>query len=490
MLLMGAVALALAACATQSDPIAVYITPTADGTVLAGLDGAPVYGAAGAAATDIPTLTPTVTPTPPPSATPVPSPTPQAVAQVQPTATFPPDTSFGPITGPDYTPEPRYTPLPDLVSDRACQLTVSASQVNLYASPDASAEVRGTAAQQDALVVLDLFTGSDGAQWANTPVGWIMLNNQGAELARLDNLRSCELMAAEEVKTTLVGLHVLNWTANEEVMKLVERMAQAGVPLGTVKGLNGTEPLLQQIEEVSPYTVTIYRSLYTNTGEYDCPPNAGGDSDPVAVAQEWYASLQEAWSAVNVDYYELTNECQVPLDWMAQFSIESMRLANEEGRCLILFSFSGGQPSIESYQLLKPAYEYALANECQPGRHHALAFHAYSLDDTIPLSETDVWVGFRHRIMTQEMQKVLPQADQLPVYITEAAVGRGMYSVRSVMSCPDIAEDYVRYAYQLENDPYVKGFHAFSIGGESAWLDLSPCLEDFGNVLLQYYNLQ
>lgn len=478
----------LSACSSSVEPIAVYITPTVDSASIAAASGG---GALAALPTPTPSpVVPSPTPSQPPlpAATQTPDPSLVQVAQNQPTPTFPPDVNFGPITGAEYTPLPRYTPLPNEVSNRPCQVTIVASQVNLYASPDPASEVRGTMGAGQVFDVLDVFTTPGGVQWANTPVGWVLLSDQGAELARLAALQSCEVMANHEVRTTLLGLHVLNWTANVEVLTLVRRLANAGVPLGTVKGLNGTEDLLQQIEEISPDTVTVYRSLYNDEGEYSCPPGYEALPDPVATAQEWYASLQDAWSRVNADYYELTNECQPSsMEWFAQFSIESMRLANEQGRCLILFSFSGGQPQVEVYQQLKPAYEYALATECQPGRHHAIAFHAYSLEDTLPLSETDVWVGFRHRIMTQEMQKVLPQADQLPVYITEAAAGRGMYSVRSVMSCSDIARDMVRYTYQLEGDPYVKGFHIFSVGGESAWLDLAPCLPEIGDALLTYY---
>jgi hypothetical protein len=454
--------LGLAACGS-SKPITVYVTPTP-------------------APTDAPSATPAVSA--PGSAqagaqpghyqiTPLPTPEPP-----------PPGVTWGPVVGPAYTPEPLHTPLPAQISVRPCVATVTVSDLPLYQSPNKAAALIRSAAQREKLAVSQIITDSAGNQWANTPDGWLTLKVGGVKTAQLNGLRSCEILQGDDPNTTLLGLHILNDTSHDAVLTLVQRMVDAGHPLGTLKGLNGTEDLLNEAKRISPQTVIIYRSIINPDGVGDCPGDTRDQPDPAATAQRWLAGLKPYWDLVNADYYEVWSECGAPLNWIASFSIEAMKIANEQGRCLLLFSFPGGNPDMQVFNELLPAYQYAVEHPCQPGRTHGIALHAFSLQDDQLVSESDVWIALRHRILYQRLLLVLPEAATLPVYLTQVGIG----GATIMPPCDTIIRDALQYTYELEEDPYVKGFNLWNVGSGEQWYDITPCLPALGDALIAYYS--
>ncbi len=434
-----------------------------------------------------------VTPTPAPSATALAAPTPlRAAAQptLDPASTPlptplppPPGVQFGPIIGPEYTPEPRYTALPPTLVTQPCRALVLVPDLAVHASPDETAPVVRLAAEREQLGVSQLATDSAGVQWAQVLDGWVPLSADGVTVVQLAESRACEIAAGSQPQTTLLGLHILNDYTSDAVLAFVERMAASGYPVGTLKGLNGTEGLLTEAKRISPETVTVFRSLVNGDGFGDCPIDIREIPDPAATARRWVNGLTPFWDKVDADYYELLNECPVTQDWLAQFSIEAMKIANAQGRCLLLFSFAVGSPDMQTFSDLLPAYAYAAEHPCQPGRTHGIALHAYTMEDNLLLSEADVWLTQRHRILHERLLQDLPAAADLPVYITEAGIGWG-----SLMpECDVVARDVVQYTYQLEEAPYVKGFHLWNVGVGPMWPDLSPCLPQIGDALLDYY---
>lgn len=453
-LLVGAAS--LSACSSP-DPIAVYVTPTP-------APAEPVRPTSAASTTLAGNGAPEAT-----QSTPLPT---------------PPGVSFGPIVGEDYTPEPRYTPLPSIVQAQPCRATVTAPGLTVYARPDAASDTLGIMAERETVIIDAIQTADDGALWANTPVGWIVLD--GGDSVQLADLRACAILEGSAPDVTLAGLHIVDETSAGAVLSFVRRLANLGKPVGTVKGLTGTEGLLNAIKTYSPDTVVVYRASSVPVRDRDCPIEPGAPlPDPVGAARAWIERLAPAWDAVQADYYELVNECAAPLDWQAQFSIEAMRLANERQTCLLLFSFPGGSPDMASFNDLLPAYEYALAHPCQPGRTHGIALHAYSIETDKPVSETDVWIGFRHRILRERLLLALPEAAALPVYITEAVIDGGTQPV----TCDLAVRDALQYTYQLEEDPYVQGFHLWSVGSSTAAYDISGCLPALADALIAYYGL-
>ena len=450
--------LALAACGSP-DPIPVYVTPT-----------------------PIPTATP-LPPTPAPDTAGM---VPVSAAPRQagtPAATLPPGVNYGPIVGPEYTAGPLYTPLPNIPHERPCPAIVTAPQAPLHAAPQRTAESVGLAAERQQLTVREIYTDGEGLRWANTEAGWLLLSAGATQFATLGRLRSCAILAGEEPDTTLLGLHLLNWASQAQVLGLVKQLVDAGHPMGVLKGLTGAEGTLNEAKRISPQTVIIFRSIIHGFTGGDCP---NADNDPIAEAREWVESLQRHWTKVNADYYELSNECGASIEWVRDFSIEAMKVAGEYGQCLLLFSFPAGTPDIEEYETLIPVFEYALANPCASGRLHGVAMHAYTGNEGGRLSEASVWLAFRHRLIYDYLKQRIPNVTDVPVYYTEAGQGSGY----EIESCEDITLDAIQYIYQLEEDPYVKGVNLWNVGTipNVAWVDLTPCLGTIGSALVGYYS--
>jgi hypothetical protein len=452
-LILLAGALILAACGDDPDPILVYVTPTPP--VAATATGALLAADSQTTLIDAP----------------------RAQTTPQPTV---PGVHYGPITGPNYTPEPRYTPLPNIVSAHPCVVTVVTAQQTLYQAPDAGSAALGAAFEREALAVSAISTDAAGTVWAGTERGWVPLQVGAAQLSAT---RACDELRGVTPKTTLLGLHVLNGTSKDTVLNFVRRMVQAGRPVGTIKGLTGAEEILNEVERLSPQTVTVYRSLLNGDGFGDCPANVREEPDPVETARRWMAGLEPFWSQVNADFYEYANECPVRIQWTAAFAIEAMKIANEQGRCLLLFSFPGGVPELAEFDILLPAYQYALDHPCQPGRTHGIALHAYSMEDTRLLSETDTWIARRHEIIYERLLATLPAATTLPVYITEAGIGGGTV----LPPCEIIIRDALQYTYQLEESPSAQGFHLWSVGSGTSWYDITACLPALSDALIVYY---
>lgn len=458
--LLLAAALGLSACGSPA-PVRVYVTPTP----LPAPTAAARLTSGGGSAALVPAnryvdTTPLPTPQPPP-----------------------PGVNYGPIVGPNYTPEPLHTALPPTVSVQPCRVIVTAPQVTIYQQADKTSAVTGSASEREKLAVRQVTTDAAGNQWANTMEGWLTLTDGGTQTAQLDSLRQCDVLTGKQPDTTLMGLHVLNGTSYNAVITFVQQMLAAGHPVGTIEGLNGSEQLLNEIKRISPQTVIVYRSLLTSDGMLDCPGDIRQLPDPAKTAQRWMAGLKPYWDQVSADYYELMNECPAPLSWIAQFSIESMRLANEQGRCLLLFSFPGGNPDMQTFDDLLPAYQYMLDHPCQPGRTHGVALHSWSLDDHQLASESDVWVVFRHRIIHDRLLLKLPAAANLPVYITEMGIGGGTI----LPPCDTVVRDALQFSYQVEEDPYVKGVHLWNVGTGGQWYDITACLPALADALIRYY---
>ena len=56
--------------------------------------------------------------------------------------------------------------------------------------------------------------------------------------------------------------------------------------------------------------------------------------------------------------------------------------------------------------------------------------------------------------------------------------------------CGLIIRDALQYTYQLEEDPYVKGFHLWNVGSGAQWYDIMSCLPDLADALIRYYTFK
>jgi hypothetical protein len=70
------------------------------------------------------------------------------------------------------------------------------------------------------------------------------------------------------------------------------------------------------------------------------------------------------------------------------------------------------------------------------------------------------------------------------VYLTEVGIG----GATIMPSCDTIIRDALQYTYELEEDPYVKGFNLWNVGSGEQWYDITPCLPALGDALIAYYS--
>lgn len=286
---------------------------------------------------------------------------------------------------------------------------------------------------------------------------------------------------------TLLGLHLIMNTPEQPLLDFVRRMRDSGLPVGTIKGTTGTENLLQQIRQISPETVLVFRSLLVggySSRDRDCPD---GSKPAIEEAKHWMDGQWPSWNGVTADYFELMNECaMLPPDWLVPFTIEAMRLANERGICLLVLNFGTGAPEVGDYARYAPVYQYALQNPCQGGKYHGIALHAYGVEETRLVSESGPYLGLRHRLYYDILLPLVPDATRLPVYITEAGPGDGSGN----FTCQDIVRDAIQYTGQLEQDTYIKGWHLWTLGAgiPGMWTDVAPCLPMLADALIQYYS--
>ena len=332
------------------------------------------------------------------------------------------------------------------------------------------------------LVVRLRFRVNAGAQLSeDEPVsGFYALDNLALQFFTLPD-PALVLLPPDQGPRTLLGLHLIVGARQEPVVELASRLRTTGWPLGTLKGTNGTESILAAVKAVSPETITVFRSLLVNGTMIDCPDTS---RPPDQEARDWMQGLQPHWNGVQADYFEIINECTPPMDWLAAFSIEAMHIANMQGRCLLLFSFSTGTPEPYQFAQLLPVYQYALQNPCRPDRYHGIALHSYGLAPySQMLADSGIGFGFRHRLFYQEILTQLPEAIYLPVYITEAGQADGAVP----LTCSQVVADVLQYTQQLEYDPYVRGFHLWNFGPGERWIDLTHCLPELGDALVNYY---
>jgi len=232
--------------------------------------------------------------------------------------------------------------------------------------------------------------------------------------------------------------------------------------------MDGVEPLIPRIQEISPETRIIYRTKING----DFPSIL---TDPAFDAFLFYTRVRDKWSSVPGDniLFEPINEWHgIDMDYKVTFLLEIMSLANRDGFCVIVPGDAPGRPDLTLYKKYAPIYEYILEHPC-----NAISSHAYGIDTW--LSQSGLWLGYRHRLNLIAIADVVPLARNVPVYLTEV----DSFDGRTDVSCEDLAADYDQYEEDVTLDTYVKGYTAFTLGFEGEWHNIDDCLPQFLQIL-------
>jgi hypothetical protein len=333
--------------------------------------------------------------------------------------------------------------------DEVCYGTVVADTLRLRSDPTTGATVIGGLRAGQRVRILEARLVGEN-EWARVITsddvgGWAASWYQGAEFIRYDYTDECLVIQyGDGPQALLVGPHLL-FNANGGA--LAPLLAASSV----VKEVSGDGKLLAHARALNPKVVTIYR--HTN----DCPPDWMD-------GRQWFNTVAPGWPA-GATWYEPQNECgETSRGYSNAFQIELMQAANEAGKCLLLYAFSVGTPSVEFFAQTGPVWDWALKHPCQPGRHHALAWHNY----TLGLDWLDRWVfqGWRLR------------CDALPGYCERVGVWFTEWGAYDAEDQPiDCAREVrnVELAQLEYKNTAIRGVLLWNFGALAPWRDLTPC---------------
>lgn len=442
-----------------------------------------------------PTVAPTHTPTPTPSPTLTPSATPSRTPTATPTATSTPGQGEPPTPTEETTPQPSPPPSTDI--PRVCEGGVAVSVLNVRSDHSTSAGVLSKLYIGERVTIERMYVIEDARrEWAyvrhadTNRAGWVASYFTLADgtveryLVWDDESEWCyppempvEWAGPPPISTPLpvrnpIGLHMIWGTDTRAVLDdYLQPLAAAGLCPSTMKALDLMEYIIPRVKAVCPETRVVYRTII-------CGDYPGFDQSPEAAADAFYLCAKGRWLLSGADAYEPMNESPAPAAWKARFSLRLLELGTRDGLSLVVPGDGPGSPEIADYASeYTKLYAYILAH---PDAGHAISTHAYGLDRY--LSDSGLWLGFRHRLFYEAMRVRLDGAGRVPVYLTEI----GPYGAfrGDPITCAGLADDMARYAVELRRDPYVRGAHLFTTGhGGGEWYAVDGCLGAIADAL-------
>lgn len=502
------VALALAACGSDTSPAAAPGTATHDTAWVIGLLDAKQTGGeletparvileySDTTAVYVPlvvssppatnTPVPTVTLTPPPTNTPRPTATP--------TASRTPDIEPSPTQEGDGTP---ITPVPTLppVEEPGCYGAVTVSALTIRTAP---------ATVQDGQVIL---APSKGQYWRNgeriritrvvyVPVTegrldeWIEAyrdERQGWSAAYWDrisyviyeNTDECNYVrwGTEQPARELTGFHLIVGASN----------AVAGYSdrIGTMKATTHTADIARAMKIANPNIYIVYRSLHTQRGMVDCPEVWQWTSTSV------YWSELKSYLEPGFDWFEFENECSPP-DWQSweKHSIEMLTYMARDGYCGLFGSFGPGWPPQEAWPHVLNVMRWIDTHPCSVWPDGSPKYHgqAYHMTGRMPPGVyvppgsylLEPWITDRDVIYNAWLLLYGYSMEQFkgPVFITE--LGWSDYSIPNyVFSCEETAKGWAfTRADYISRRPWITGVHIWTLtrDGDPRFTNLTPCL--------------
>lgn len=281
-----------------------------------------------------------------------------------------------------------------------------------------------------------------------------------------------------------LGVHVSNGN-RRGFGEFLQTCADAGSPVPVVFTVD--QDVWPDVQKFSPPTLVVFRHQNNDveTGGQDGPGDAYV-GDPVKSAQRWMAANMPAWRKNQAHYYAPINE-QDPgtlpgFTWLNAFSLECLRIADEQGFKLALYGFSGGNPRDgvtdldrstleDKWRELVPSLQYAK----QHG--HILLLHEYGFGSepanggpATSLRASAPNLALRYRRSYRWLARF--DADP-PLVISEAGSGVGGFG--NLGKAAWLA-DAKWYDGELMRDRVVLGCCLYQVGGDENIKDALPVL--------------
>lgn len=480
------VALALAACGSDTSPAAAPGTATHDTAWVIGLLDAKQTGGeletparvileySDTTAVYVPlvvssppatnTPVPTVTLTPPPTNTPRPTATP--------TASRTPDIEPSPTQEGDGTP---ITPVPTLppVEEPGCYGAVTVSALTIREGPATIQDGQSVSAPSkgiywrggdririDQVVYVPLSTDRVD-EWIHaydaTRDGWSAAFYSNIVYVQYDVSDECRLVRWGTEQPTVLTWHAIPGGSASELVYTYGMSQLYGIPYG-----------VKSYADIGMCRDALVAGgwciLRNPPGGQDCP-NVDA-ADPRYEARHWMGLIEATTVSPLRDYMytgrfiaEPTNECRWDdnghdLEWWRDFMLEAIDYAEAHNwPPMVLPSLGPGWGDLTMFRVWEPA----LRKLAVTGNYFGM--HAYSVNETPRLCDSSVWLGYRHRLNHGYMAAF---GYSVPIMITEAAREWGGSSVDE--------EDMACWYHEVAtHDPYVRAVSLWLFGKHTLW---------------------
>ena len=267
-------------------------------------------------------------------------------------------------------------------------------------------------------------------------------------------VRADMLARGVELATAKIGFHIGpggNRTGLDVYMK---RLDEAGVPF-FLKSVGDAGPLFEAQEMMKasgvPH-VLVYRYA---SSEHDTPNYA---LSPAAAAQQHWALHMERWPPEldpQTVWLETINEVDKERsEWLAEFSLETARLAEATGFKWAAFGWSSGEPEISHWQ--GPQMQAFLRLAASKPDQLAIALHEYSYRSNSIEADAPFLVG--------RFQSLYDVTDQMGIARPTVLITEWGWEYRSIPEV-DLAMEHIDWANRLYAPyPEVKGAAIWYLG--------------------------
>jgi hypothetical protein len=261
---------------------------------------------------------------------------------------------------------------------------------------------------------------------------------------------------------------------------VLKRCAEAGSPVPVVFAVD--QDIWPDTEKFSPQTIVIFRH------QPRTPPQKGLDAplgtyhdDPVQSAGDWMNMVMPIWAKNKAHYYAPINEQDAGdlagYAWLNTFTLECLRIAEDNNFKLALYAFSSGNPRDgetdldrstleDKWRELLPSLQKAKANQ------HILLLHEYGFKFHL-LRASAPNLALRYRRSYAFLRQF--NADP-PLVISEASADAGGFKGVGLDAWLD---DVKWYDSELMKDQQVIGCCLYQLGGDENFVDALPRLGDY-----------
>lgn len=277
----------------------------------------------------------------------------------------------------------------------------------------------------------------------------------------------------QELAFVKIGFHVTLMEDESLIDLWTQKMDAAGVPI-FLKSVDNAEPLFKAqalMKQSGVPHVLVFRAS-GGVPNYDLPP-----AQAAQLHWEEHRALWPPELDPNLVWMETINEVDKNRsEWLAQFALETARLAMNEGFKWAAFGWASGEPEPEQWQ--SPAMlDFLRLAGANPERL-AIALHEYSYDKSK--------IGDQYPFKIGRFQALFRIADQHSIPRPTVLITEWGWEYRAVPEPEEALRDIAWAAKLYAAYPQVKGAAIWHFGIGCCFSDISQQTERLIEPLLAY----